>query len=712
MINPKRLLIIGGGAVVREYYIPALTYLNLLDRVTIIEVNPKSTIKLKDLGMEIVELNFEEFFKLNKSKYDFAIITLPNHLHENAIEHCIAHKITVLCEKPLSLSTASCLRIQKLQKQENTNVYTGMVRRYLPSFIALRKSLHLLGEIDNVKIEDGNPFAWVADTYSFFDSKNGGVLADMGVHYLDLLQYVFGELKPLNYTDDAEGGVEANCAYTLRASQNVMLTLKLSRTHKLENKFEIFGKNGKLWMEKDEFRFCFFKGKDGTTHQIKVNTAFTDANLNYTFESCFVEQLTKLFSNDGNLVDTIEASSVVELIEWAYNNRPQKASKVENNDSYFITGGTGFIGASLVNRLWNNGIRNLTVPVRNYKNCAPVARFNIELPRLNLLDYKAVKEELKNKKYVIHLAYATDGNNAYDVNVKATQNIVKAACEQGAVAVVILSTMNVYGFPDGVITEDSAKNPVGGAYGKTKKIMQEWCLKFAKTQNKTRIVILNPTCVYGPNGKTYTTLPLYLVTHNRFCWIDEGKGLANIVYIENLIDAIEKALIVNAAHGHNFIISDGTITWRNFLTHLLGQRAEGIISLTKTELLNASFNKKSNLKIILRFLLSNFELVSLINSHPILGSIKRNIFSNLPKFRNNLDSQRQMVWSSLIKENIKNTTDQKFNPPVWLNELFGFNKSKFSSEKAEVILGWKPKVTIEHGAESTKQWLSKVLIED
>ncbi|RZJ73759.1 MAG: NAD-dependent epimerase/dehydratase family protein, partial [Flavobacterium sp.] len=564
-----KTIILGGGAVVREYYLPALKHLNLLHSVTIIEPDPQAAQILNLEGISVVESKYQDFFNQNKIKYDFAIITLPNYLHEDAIKICAQNQINVLCEKPLSLKSESSKLIQQHQENSNIKVFTGMVRRYMPSFKALKSSLHLLGEIKQVIIEDGNPFAWVADTYAFFDPKNGGVLADMGVHYLDLLYHLFGDLSTTNYTDDAQGGVEANCEYLLGTKCGIPISLRLSRTHTLLNTFEVIGTNGRMWIEKEQFASCFFESKDQTTHQIKLNNAFSDSQLNYIFESCFVEQLINFFEiKEQNLVNIQEATAVVKLIEFAYQNRSVQDTET-TNESYFITGGTGFIGSALIERLWNEGKTNIISPVRSYKNCASIARFKIDLPRLNLLNYQAVKESLKDKKYVVHLAYSTDGGNAYEMNVTATQNIVRAACEQGAEAVVILSTMNVYGFPDGEVTENSAQNPASGSYGKSKKIMQKWCLKFANTQTKTRIVILNPTCVFGPHGKTYTTLPLMLAKANRFCWIDNGDGLANVVYIDNLLSAIEKALLVKNAHGKNFIINDGTLPWKAFLSPLL-----------------------------------------------------------------------------------------------------------------------------------------------
>ncbi|WP_316736066.1 NAD-dependent epimerase/dehydratase family protein [Pedobacter aquatilis] len=705
-MTDKKWLIIGGGAVVQEYYLKAFEHLNLLNSITIVEPNVATCKYLNARNISVVNLGFREFFSQCETDYDYAIITLPNHLHEEAINLCLAKSISVLCEKPLVLTTDACKRISASEARTDKRVYTGMVRRYMPSYLALQKSLHLLGEIKSVHIEDGNPFAWVADSYAFFDPKNGGVLADMGVHYLDLLYNLFGNLKPISYIDDCEGGVEANTAYILENELGVSISLKLSRTEKLHNTFQVLGTNGRMWMEKDNFESCFFSPQEHIVHEIKIKDAFSDQALRYVFEACFVEQLIKFRDDDDTLVKIDDAKAVIQLVEWAYDNRKLYALQ-QKKDSYLITGGTGFIGTALTERLWRSGIRDITVPVRGYKNCAPIARFAIDLPKVNLLDYESVKKVVEGKKYIVHLAYATDGKNAYNINVEATKNIVKAACEQGVEAIVVLSTMNVYGFPDGLVDENTNGKPAGGDYGKSKKIMQDWCLEFAKTQIKTRLVVLNPTCVYGPNGKTYTTLPIMLANSNRFCWIDDGKGLANVVYIENLLDAIEQSLKVKEAHGLNFIINDDTISWKNFLQPLLLDKAEHIKSLDTNNLLAQNFKEATNLKKIVRYLLANYEFVSLINQHPFLGGIKKSIFKNIPKFRNKLNSEREIEWTGIGKENLTEDLNQPFNPPVWLNELFANTNSKFSSKKAEEILGWKPAIPTNEAIKETQNWLSK-----
>ncbi|RYD68786.1 MAG: hypothetical protein EOP55_25070, partial [Sphingobacteriales bacterium] len=121
-MTDKKWLILGGGAVVQEYYLKAFEHLVLLNLITIVEPNVETFQYLKSKNISVVNLGFREFFNQNKTKYDYAIITLPNHLHEEAITLCLAEGIAVLCEKPLVLTSAACDKLRDAETITNQHV--------------------------------------------------------------------------------------------------------------------------------------------------------------------------------------------------------------------------------------------------------------------------------------------------------------------------------------------------------------------------------------------------------------------------------------------------------------------------------------------------------------------------------------------------------------------------------------------------------------
>ncbi len=192
-----------------------------------------------------------------------------------------------------------------------------------------------------------------------------------------------------------------------------------------------------------------------------------------------------------------------------------------------------------------------------WRSCRPI-----------LLDKDSVRRAVGGARTVYHLAVGRDGADAARITVDGTKNVVEAAIEAGAEFVVVLSTMYVFGFPDTdrPVDESFPYRPYGGEYARSKMAMERWCLAKARTSLPTRIVILTPTCVFGPEGAAYSSLPVELARKRQFCWVDDGRGLCNYTYVENLVDAIIAAARVPEAHGNRFIITDGHVSWRELLS--------------------------------------------------------------------------------------------------------------------------------------------------
>src|SRR5689334_11661919 len=98
MDNRDRFLILGGGAVVQECYLPALDALALNGGSCVVDVQPFDRGLFP--GVQYREADFREFLPTIKAdQYTHAIITLPNALHEEAVTACLEKNLHVLCEK-------------------------------------------------------------------------------------------------------------------------------------------------------------------------------------------------------------------------------------------------------------------------------------------------------------------------------------------------------------------------------------------------------------------------------------------------------------------------------------------------------------------------------------------------------------------------------------------------------------------------------------
>jgi predicted dehydrogenase/nucleoside-diphosphate-sugar epimerase len=715
---PVRLAILGGGAVTREFYLPALQLVPAVEAVAVVDPDPGAVGQLRAIGHggPVLTATADEFFadrkRLDALGLDAVVVALPNALHDLATLRALECGLNVLCEKPLALSAAACRRMAEAAADHGKVVAVGMVRRLTAAATALREALAagLVGAVSRVDIEDGGPFRWLSDSGAFFRPENGGVLADMGVHYLDLVQDLLGPLEPVHYRDDCRGGCEANCTYELKSAGGVPVRLMLSRDRALRNEVVFTGEQGQLVLQKENFATCVWRPAGRPLEgRLSPTRPFAD-DWPPTFGACFAQQFlefARAVRGAAPVRATVEqATQVSGLIEWAYAQRGRETIAVPAGPALaagpaVVTGGTGFIGGRLVERLADLGCRPLVVPVRNYRTCVEAARFPVTMPRTDLLDFAAVRRTVEGARYVFHLAYGVGGRDAARVTIDGTRNVVEAAIAAGAEAVVVLSTMYVFGHPDTdrEVDESWPYHPAGGGYGRSKMHMERGCLKRAADSGRTRIVVLDPSCVYGIGGKTYTRLPVELARAGSFCWVEGGRGTANYTYVDNLIDAMLLAAQREQAHGRRLIINDGWCSWHDFLRPMLGPLADGLPSYTAQELrdLARAAAPRTGLRDVLRAAARSPELIEAVNHLPVAGAAKRSLLRLFPNLRPKPPAPLQAA--------VNGQHAPQATPPDWLADLFGPTRTRFSAAQAREVLGWEPRVPLAEGQARAVQWL-------
>jgi predicted dehydrogenase/nucleoside-diphosphate-sugar epimerase len=723
---PLRLAVLGGGAVVSEFHLPGAALCPRVAIVSVADPSAASRARLREAGYtgELLDCGYTEALDrlgpLPGGRPDALVIALPNCLHEEAALAALAAGYHVLCEKPLALTEAGCRRIADAASAAGRVAAVGMVRRLTAAAAALREALAagLIGAVQRIDIEDGAYYPWLSDSGAFFRPENGGILADMGVHYLDLAADLFGPLQPVRYNDDWRGGCEANAEYHLLAPGGLPVRLRLSRDRTLKNRFLVEGERGRLFLNKDDFAVCHWQLADrpALVGRLGPTAPFADPAWPPDFVSCFAQQWHEFAEAVRGAreprCDAAAAAPVIRLIEHAYAERPRTTVPAFGHlaedhggprlpaGPVLVTGATGFIGSRLVARLADQGVGPVRAPVRGYRRAVEAARFAVEMPRLDLLDAGAVREAVRGARHVFHLAYGTEGD-ARKVTVEGTRNVVEAAIAAGCESVVVLSTAYVFGRPDTErpVDESWPYAPTGGEYGTSKAVMERWCLGRAGGSLPTRVVVLGPTCVYGPQGKTYTRLPAELAAQGKFCWVEGGRGVANHVYVENLIDAALLAAVRPEAHAKRFLINDDCCTWREFLTPLLGEHSERLPSFTAAELADLNRAAPAGPRDLLRTLARAPGLGATVDAMPWLGPLKRLVLRRAPGLRRRLRGGPRQPHPA---------APARPTPPAWLAELFAPTPTRFTSARAAEVLGWRPRVPFAEAMRATVAWLGAV----
>lgn len=243
----QRLGIVGCGAVVELSHLPALQKLRVKVSALIDPSPERRRSVARLLGTDLVEAaNMEEAVEA----FDIAIVAAPHMFHEPICRALLAAGKSVLVEKPIAVTAQSCAAINETARQNGARIAVGLMRRQSKASIWLKDALvaGAFGKLDRFVIREGYEFGWPVTTDSLWrrEKSGGGVLMDTGAHTMDQVVWWFGEPDNIEYFDDSDGGVEADCLIRMRWKNGLQGEVELSRTRRLSNAATLFSERGRL----------------------------------------------------------------------------------------------------------------------------------------------------------------------------------------------------------------------------------------------------------------------------------------------------------------------------------------------------------------------------------------------------------------------------------------------------------------------------------
>jgi predicted dehydrogenase len=236
-----RVALVGCGALSELYYAPALAGLAcVMDLRVAVLVDPCND-RLAALKKAFPTARaVASLAGLKIGEVDVAIVASPQRFHAEQTISLLSMGVHVLCEKPMAATVMEAEQMTQAAKKSGKVLAVGLFRRFFPVNQTVREIIRSqsLGAVKSFEISEGGLFNWPAQSASFFQKSNsqGGVLADLGVHVLDLLIWWFGVPESVHYEDDAMGGLEANCQLALKFSNGVAGSVRLSRDTQLPNR--------------------------------------------------------------------------------------------------------------------------------------------------------------------------------------------------------------------------------------------------------------------------------------------------------------------------------------------------------------------------------------------------------------------------------------------------------------------------------------------
>ncbi len=145
----------------------------------------------------------------------YVSICSPNYLHDAHIRFALRADANAICEKPLVLNPWNADALKSLEKETGRKVSTILQLRHHPSIIALKEKIDAdkSGKKHDIELTYITPrgkwyhYSWKGDMY-----KSGGIATNIGVHFFDMLSWIFGEPEKntLHYyrEDKAAGLIE------------------------------------------------------------------------------------------------------------------------------------------------------------------------------------------------------------------------------------------------------------------------------------------------------------------------------------------------------------------------------------------------------------------------------------------------------------------------------------------------------------------------
>jgi UDP-glucose 4-epimerase len=251
-----------------------------------------------------------------------------------------------------------------------------------------------------------------------------------------------------------------------------------------------------------------------------------------------------------------------------------------------VTGGAGFIGSHLVERLVRDGHRVAVVDslaTGRLENLAPVkGNPNVTFHKVDVADVAALKPAMADADWVFHLAGLADivpsirqPLQYHAANVSGTIGVLEAARAAGAKRLVYAASSSCYGIPDLYPTPETAPARPMYPYALTKYLGEQYVMHWASTY-QLPAVSLRLFNVYGPRSRTsgaygavFGVFLAQKLAGKAYTVVGDGTQTRDFTFVTDVADAFATAA-ASEISGEIFNVGSGKTVSIKHLVELLG----------------------------------------------------------------------------------------------------------------------------------------------
>jgi nucleoside-diphosphate-sugar epimerase len=245
----------------------------------------------------------------------------------------------------------------------------------------------------------------------------------------------------------------------------------------------------------------------------------------------------------------------------------------------FVTGGSGFVGGTLIKRLRADG-HSVRAISRSERSAARLIELGAEPVRGDLADVEAMTAAAEGCDWAFHCAANVQDWGAPEDfvrdNVDGTRNVLRACAAAGVKRFVHVGTEAGLLMGRPLVNADETAplrldSPV--LYSSSKAHAEKLVLDANRDGFET--VVIRPRWVWGPGDTVLLPRLVEQVVANKFRWIGGGHQRQSTTHVDNLVHGMLLG-VTRGAPGHAYFVTDGdTVVFRDFIGQLLATQDVG-----------------------------------------------------------------------------------------------------------------------------------------